>query len=300
MNIYISSAINWGIGDLLCLTPSLVELTKHNKVYFELTQIPRSKVAILNNIKNLNIATFKNNQERKEFVKICQKKYTIGEVIKGRIINDPCTNTELSEINKYKTKLTSRAVAFARSFNLKLNSYLPKFYPTEKEIEKVNTLLKINNKKNIALQLNTAQVIKNYPHNEKLLKLLIKENKYNIWTIKNGIISNIIKKYEDKLTLRESITFLSKMNLIITPDTYSLHASGINNTRCILILGLQSNDQYKHYNTNVICKDKMDCYPCNRYMGVECKYKLKNNDYSRCLYDIRPEEIMKKVKKEIK
>ena len=302
MSIYIYSAINWGIGDLLCLTPSLVELTKNNKVYFELTQIPRSKVSILENIPNLNIITFKKNQDRKKILNKCEKKYFIGEVIRGRIVNEPCTNSELSEINKYKTKLTSRAVIFARRFNLKLNSYLPKFFPSEKEIEKINTLLKINDKKNIGFQLNTAQVIKDYPHNTKLIMLLTKEykNKYNIWTIKKGIISNINSKYEDKLTLRETITFLTKMNLIITPDTYSLHASGINNTKTILILGLQSNDQYKRYNTDVISKSKMSCYPCNRYMGKDCKYKVGNTNLSRCMCDIQPEEIMRKVRKELK
>lgn len=284
---------NRGIGDLIMITPAIIEL---------LEKFPNSEIdlytkekyfQIFSGIKRLNLIDYKKFNKR--------KKYDLGYTL-----SNPCPALMHENIKKRNTKL-SRIELFAKAMNIKLKNYKPVIKLTEQEIKKAKQILKqneINSKqKLIGIQLHSAKTHRDYPYMNQLIKKIIKQFP-NTQIITFGLDKDKIYKHKKvkhlkNLKLRELFALVNLCDLIICPDSSSVHIAAAFDKPTIALFGpIGVYERLKHYPFATAITSKRDCVPCWKPWGAKCK--LTKSNKSLCMYDIKTDDIIKKIKDKLK
>ncbi|MFH0702107.1 MAG: glycosyltransferase family 9 protein [bacterium] len=185
-----------------------------------------------------------------------------------------------------------------------------KIYLSDKTNEKVSNLIKTN-KKIISFNIgaNLTRQGRRWPieYWVELAKKII--NKYNYEIILTGSeddielaenllkVSQNIKSFCGKLNIAETAILLSKCCFVISGDTGPIHIATAMNIPVIGIYGstpfLRTGPYGKQ---NFVLNSNRKCVPCNKR---KCKFIRKNEQYTPCLKDIMPDEIINIIDKNL-
>jgi ADP-heptose:LPS heptosyltransferase len=148
----------------------------------------------------------------------------------------------------------------------------------------------IRKSNNIGICLNSSTKFKNWTdeYNKKLILNLSK--KYKVYLLGNdtllGIEGENIINLCGRTSLKKFIETIADMDLIITPDTSTMHIAGLLD---IPTIALFSSTDYRtvatQYNSVEIISADIPCSPC---IEVNCNYR-------RCMLNITPEIVEEKV-----
>lgn len=107
--------------------------------------------------------------------------------------------------------------------------------------------------------------------------------------------SEILKKLDSKIietntenTLKEYISLINALDLIITSDTLALHISAALNKRIVSFFGPTSAEEVEIYGNGVKIKPDSDCYCCyqkNRIREIMCIDEINLNDIVKATLD---------------
>ena len=123
---------------------------------------------------------------------------------------------------------------------------------------------------------------------------------------KYNLIVNSEEDYEGTinfglLSFREVATLIKLSDAVLTVDTGPLHAAVALGIKTIALFGpIDNRARCKGYgNLVTIIKSNLQCIPCWRNGTVKCKHKQTNDEYSKCLEIISPEQVAKIIKEKI-
>ena len=138
---------------------------------------------------------------------------------------------------------------------------------------------------------------------EKVLEIL--NNNYEIYLFGGGKSEQeICEKWQEqyknvhsvvgKYTLSKELNFISTLDVMLSMDSSGMHLASLCKIPCISIWG--ATHPYSGFvgfgqENSPKIQIEIPCRPCSVYGNKPCKY----NDY-RCLYEIKPEEIVEKFK----
>lgn len=280
-----------GLGDILMTGPAIKTLKDkypNKKIHFA---IPKQYHPLMKNLDFIDTILDSNKP-------INYKRYFM--------ISD-ITNVdayyESTRVNAGKTVQKSRIEIYAEALGIRnlLTEKTPIYNVSEDEEKWAAGLLsskKLNkNKKTIALTLKSAERYRDYPTQkyQELFSLLKRD--YNLVLL--GELSN--EKYYDiidarGLSIRELGAVISLCDCLITVDTGPLHLAAALGVKTIALFGpIDANARCKGYKNVLVVKSNMDCIPCWRNNNIKCK-QIDNNNYSKCLSSISPNNIYKIVK----
>lgn len=217
-------------------------------------------------------------------------------------ISSTCARAETVSIEKTGTILKSRNEMFTDAIGLHYDFDKPILTVLDDSVKSIAPLLSktSEHKGHIGLALRSAERWKDYPHNKLLVKQLLKEG-YTVYSIDkdkklpiepSGSFSNITG-----LSLTELIAFVSKLDLLISPDTGTLHIAEALGIECIGIFGSMGTERRKNiYGKNTVTyvsSSVCNRQPCfyNRCKGL--------NQIQPCLYQIHPSKIIKQVRQKL-
>ena len=148
-------------------------------------------------------------------------------------------------------------------------------YPTKEwSIEKWSGLINaLTNQENINIFLTGSPNDSKY---EKIVKLIKNKKK----------ITNLI----GKITLSKTTSLIKQADLLISPDSGSMHIAAAVGTKTITLVGPTDPIRWRAYGlkeNHIIIKKKINCSPCGQFYN--CKYNKK------CMSLIRIEDVIKMV-----
>lgn len=189
-------------------------------------------------------------------------------------------------------------------------STLPSLQFTKEETNKVRRLTK-RNKFNILWCLSGSGKNKAYPWTDYVMGETIKQfpdthfitvgdNKCQILEdIVNEFPKDNITQLAGKIGIRESLALTQHVDLVISPDTGVLHASGCYSTPKIGLLGHTTVENItKYFHNDFSIEASCECAPCFRLVydyKVQCPIDSKTHA-SMCMASIRPEQVFEKIK----
>jgi len=105
----------------------------------------------------------------------------------------------------------------------------------------------------------------------------------------------------DKCTMEQSAAFVSHMDLFIGPDTSFLHLASCMDVATIGLYGATDKGfvyPFFHKDNMVVSRAQLECMPCYPgHEGGSCRVK---NQPGPCMYDIKPEQVLKKIRQVLK
>lgn len=185
------------------------------------------------------------------------------------------------------------------SFNkvgIKRYEFTPRFFLSKQEEMWANEKLKNIKKPIIVFSTRTKQKAKDWiPKNwQKLINLL--KDSYCFVHIgdRNELNLNNVVRFASMLSVRESISILSKAKLYIGGVGFLMHAAKSVNIPSIIMYGGRETPLNSGYNNNQNIYIKIECSPCWVHNSSECPINLK------CMSLIKPDIIKEKVREMIK
>lgn len=162
-----------------------------------------------------------------------------------------------------------------------------------------NTSVQLPQKPFIALAPSAAWATKRWP--EKHWIELIQSQPQTLFVLLGGSDDSFCETIHQasphhtinmagKLNLIESCFVVDKSELLISGDTGMLHAADQLNKKCIALIGPTAFGYPFNTNSHVL-ETHMSCKPCSKDGSTKCK----NSVYQRCMLDIRPQMVLKKM-----
>lgn len=174
--------------------------------------------------------------------------------------------------------------------------YRPKIILDKEDYEDVNQIIK---EKCVVIGAGARYLTKMYPYYNKVAELLLKEG-FNVVLVgskedkekdKSVYPENVID-LRGKLTLRHSLTVISKSKVVISNDSAVAHMARAVGVKVLMVYG----GTHPYFGFTPF-KDEGDyifkglkCQPCDLHGKDKCKF----GDF-RCLTLISPEEIVEKA-----
>ena len=186
----------------------------------------------------------------------------------------------------------------------------PSLQFTEEEEKKVKSYIKKDHY-NILWALSGSGKQKAYPWTDYVMGEVLKTYKdAHIITVgdnKCQILENIGEFPEDRTTnlagripIREAFLLTKYVDLVVSPDTGTLHASGCYGTPKIGLLGHTTIENItKHFHNDFSIESKCECAPCFHLVydyEVQCPID-EETKAAWCMARITPKEVFEKIKK---
>jgi ADP-heptose:LPS heptosyltransferase len=195
-----------------------------------------------------------------------------------------------------------------RISDLKFDDYNPVIEYNNGEIEKAKGYLKDNY--NLLWCLSGSGHNKAYPWTEYVMGSLIQKiPNINIITVgdeKCKLLETIslpeknFTELAGEIPMKVSMALTSVVDLVVSPDTGILHASGATNTPKIGLLGNTSIENItKHFKNDYSIQSGCSCSPCFRLIydhTIQCPCEFVTGA-SWCMYDIKPETLYQRILK---
>ena len=292
-------------GDLLILTPVLRELKKQG--YYILMNVSEKGALILKDNPNVDEFIFHDNNSV-DCDKLDAHWEKLKEEHKPDLFIDFCESIEVNlclaprdpqyNYSKQKRKEICDKNYYEETFRwagLEIPKDLkPEIYFSPKEMKLAYSYTK-KDKFNILWCLSGSNMHKAYPYTEDVMGKIISRNK-NIHFITVGDESCAKIEPENgkttklcgKVNMRISMCLTGMVDLVISPDTGVLHASGAFTTPKIGLLGHTSKENItKHFENDYSIESTSTCAPCYRLIydhvaqcpvdpvstGAECQAK---------------------------
>lgn len=281
-----------GLGDTLTITPGLRQLKKDFPLS-EITVILGSKenTKILENNPSIDRALITNEL----------KKYSSRPSLKFDITWYPAEyeTSVVPNVRKSRVQLYSEAMG-----NRRLSDKSLVFCPTVKELKWAkNTADSFKNRIAIGIQPRSRETYKDWPleYWGSLVRLIKADfPRLSIFNFDPKIdIENTSPIREE---IRRVITLLNFFDLIISPDSFLLHAAAIYSKPTVGIFG--PSGYRAGYKNVVVCqRSDIPCCPCWMNASMVCnphpgRQRQKEDGYSEsmCLLKLMPELVFEKVK----
>jgi len=198
-------------------------------------------------------------------------------------------------------KSISKTRAFMGSFQK-----LPELFFDDKEIEEAKSYLKPG-KLNILWQLSGSAKQKVYPWTDFVIGEVLK-NYENIHFITTGdercqiletLIDDEITNLSGRVSVRIAMALTGLVDLVISPDTGILHASGCYDTPKIGLLGHTTiNNITKYFKNDYSLEAVCDCAPCFRLIydfDIQCPIELVTHAAFCMAEGIKPERLYERI-----
>jgi len=124
----------------------------------------------------------------------------------------------------------------------------------------------------VYLQMKTAESYRNWPFMEKIARYLVGRG-VNVWT--QGADEYIEGTKEFKGHILDSVALMRECTLVVSPDSFAVHAAAAVGTPCVAIMGPIGADariKFYPYTSSVVVE--VPCLPCWRNERILCH---KNN-----------------------
>ena len=214
-------------------------------------------------------------------------------------ISKVCALSEIRSIAETGDAPKSRNQIFTESIGLSYKFQRPTFLAPKSAINEITPHFRMNDisNGNIGLVLNSAEKWKDYPYNLELLKDLCKKG-FTVYTL--DINKGIDYKHPNHipvtgLSLTALILFVSYLDLLISPDTGTLHISEALMVPSIGLFGSMGVGRragaYQYRTTQYIADSNCGVQPC---YYARCR---GSNQYQPCMEMIHPRTIVKSVSK---
>lgn len=187
----------------------------------------------------------------------------------------------------------------------------PSLQFTEEEEKEVSEYIK-KDKFNILWALSGSGTNKVYPWTDYVMGETLKkypdthfitvgDNKCQILEdINNQFPKESITQLSGKLSIRQSMLLTKVVDLVISPDTGILHASGCYDTPKIGLLGHTTIENItKYFKNDYSIESESECAPCYRLIydySLQCPLSYITKA-AMCMDKIKPERIFEQIKK---
>lgn len=257
-----------GLGDILLTTPIITELKKKFNAKITYACRPKAAELLQNNPDIDSVITRYSDLEKTQFTyHLPLIRHTEDYKI---LRNRQCRIDSLAEL--FMVKLTK-------------DNKLPKFYLTPDEIHAADKVICKTHKIKLGINIEATAPSRRwlYSYLLELLKLLGEENsKFEFYLFGQGSklkctgLPSYINNFISKLTLRNSIALVSKMDIILTTDSLYSHVAGaFKIPQVCLYTSIPAEWRNKYYKSIGI-QGKTKCSPC-------CDFQfITKEDYDKC------------------
>ena len=278
-----------GLGDILLTTPIVTELKK--KFNASITYACRPKAAEL----------LQNNPDIDKVI----TKYSDLEKLQFTYHLPLIRHTENYKVSRNRQCRTD-SLADLFMVTLPKDNVLPKIYLTPKEIQNANRLVNKVHKIKLGINIEATSSARRWTYGYllELFKLLGEEDsKYEFYLFGSGDrmkitgIPKYIHNFIGKLTLRDSIAVMSKMDMALTTDSLYSHVAGAFKIPQVCIYTTIPAEWRNKYYKSIGVQGTTKCSPC-------CDFQfLTKEDYDKCdrfgvppcVKSITPDTIMKNL-----
>ena len=217
----------------------------------------------------------------------------------GRVIDltSPCAEYESSRLSAGLSLTDSRNVIFARASGLPVTKELPRLYPAKRDVRRMSQLMseRLSGSRGVVgLVVRSAERWKDYPWTNHLAALLVKRG-YAVCGLdltREIPVDGVLPL--TGLTLGELMASLLFLDVLVTPDTGTLHMAEALCVSAVALFGSMSGalkaDAYVGSQTRVVQRSNCPVQPCfyARCRGV--------NRYQPCMTQISPQAVLRKVR----
>jgi len=265
-----------GFGDMICLLPAIQEVKRTKRI----------KISVPDQYKFI----FKGYEFFEPDKDIQYIEYEVK-------YSNPCPLAiyEVEDIKSGSNNRRSRIEIAADVAGVKLTDYKP-HVELDKAIQE-KMALKCQ-KKTLVFQWKSAETYRDIFCQDEFIEKFLQQ--YPDWQI--GIIQPDKTFNNDRIfvinDIEEAFVLVSCAKLVVSPDSFAVHASAVWNVPCIALYGpIDAMIRVKHYNNvRVLFNQKyLDCYGCNRNCHIPCK-KSGKLESSECMTTITADMILERVK----
>lgn len=176
---------------------------------------------------------------------------------------------------------------------------------TEKEENKIYSIIKNDSNKKIVVSPGSAQYTKQWPKEYfgKLLSM-IEQSGISVYLVggkeEKDLCKKIISEYKLRsinltgdLTLLESAALINKVDLVVSNDSAPLHIANAVKTDVFTIFGptVKEFGFYPYRENDKIFEVDLECRPCGKHGGKKCPL-----GHFKCMLDVKPEIIYYEIK----
>lgn len=164
----------------------------------------------------------------------------------------------------------------------------------------VENLLSSESKPIVAFAPSAAWAMKRWPvsHWQELVRLLPEFSIFLLGGPEDDFLKEIaaiaperVRNLAGQLTFNESCAFVARVPLLVANDTGLLHVADQMETPVIGLIGPTAFG-YPTHATSLFLETPLYCQPCSKDGRGRCR----NNIYQKCLVDILPKKVAKKIK----
>lgn len=199
-----------------------------------------------------------------------------------------------------------RILSFVENTNKKDFDYRLEMYPGDKEIQKVNSLLKIDeDKKIIVIAPGSKWFTKKWPleyfnkviealgNKKDVIQVIIGGREEQLLNVK--LMANCID-LRAKTNLLELAEVIRRCDVIITNDSSPIHIASAFEKPFILALFGPTIEKFGFFpwskNSYVFQRDGLPCRPCGIHGGDKCR-----EGHFKCMLEIKPSDVLEKIEK---
>lgn len=174
----------------------------------------------------------------------------------------------------------------------------PNIYLNEDELEFGRDFIK-SDKIKIGLGIKTKVIKKDWPleYAQEFINML--SDKYQVYVFHNEEINIENAKKIMGLPLREVISILNQMDIIISPDTAFTHLAVALNKPVIALFGPTSSYKWFPYDYDKATIIRKPCENISPYFNCKFPERCMENSNTKCMKKILPEEVLKCLKEKI-
>jgi len=309
--IYVVSNVGLSFGDYLILTPVFDALRDRypNANIFFCTELDEEVNILAGNQDITSISSFAQfldiykKYDQNIFASSFDGVYQIPSII-------------ADEAFRYKNAYK----VYCEDLGIEPTSYLPKYFPSDKEREYAHDILEKNNididtDKIIVIQTEASSPMRNwhYDYTYELAEMLSKDYKvvllgayYELLKERTADNNNITCFIKD-ISFRQACAVVDFASLVVGPDSVFIHVAGALNKKALALMS--SFPGYARYDlmpTVKVLQKKYHCAPCFLhsvdYCGEGNKFGLKPDEKGNyismpCMLSIKPNEVYEEAMK---
>ena len=217
-------------------------------------------------------------------------KFDIGEYEDVRLFNVShyCLDYEELMLSHHKKITKSRFHLFSEICDIEFDDIVGKIHITDKEYRHILSKYPLDmNSKQIGIVWQSAQPHRNYPHTQLLIDLFQKKRGYTPIIIDPSHTQENVLSTAD-LDIRETIVAISRMDLVIGPDTGPMHIAGSLGIPTLWLFGATDPEMRALY------------YPEADWISQVCEAGFcwyNPCPYADCMFQISPWRVIRRVKK---
>lgn len=280
-----------GLGDLLMATPAIEAMAKmYPEMQIEVACKKELWPVLLNN-------------PHVDKIMDCDEPYNPRRYYMIADISAPCARYESARVNSGKAVQKSRVEIYAEACGVRelLTDLKPRYYMTQEESDwAADFISRVHirpGKPLLAVGMRSAEQYRDWPE-DGLKDLFAKlEPHANIILLDHSrkhTYPNVIDAAG--FELRKAIAILSKCNYLLSVDTSLIHFAAALDIPVVAAFGpIDYKSRCKGYKNITIIKSDLPCISCWRNSKIACRATGLIQGYSKCMSNIRPDQMAKVV-----